>query len=94
MRYKEQWFVHCAMSNKWPMEFVCDPWHHDSVSGSWEFWALLMRPAAEGKKLFLWLEVLVLMDRSLLPKDIGWNSGVNSQINVELQVYRRITRRQ
>ena len=38
---------------------------YDSVSGSWEFWALLMRPAADGKKRFLWRVVLVLMDPSL-----------------------------
>src|SRR4029434_1242603 len=30
--------------------------------------ALLMRPAADGKKLHWWREVLVLMDRSLLPE--------------------------
>ncbi|KAK5620086.1 hypothetical protein CRENBAI_002373, partial [Crenichthys baileyi] len=30
--------------------------------------ALLMSLATSGKKLFLWREVLVLMDRSLLPE--------------------------
>ena len=45
----------------------------DSISGSWEFRALLMRPAADEKKLFLWREVLVLMYRSLLPEGSGWN---------------------
>lgn len=30
--------------------------------------ALLIRLVADGKKLFLWREVLVLMDRSLLPE--------------------------
>ena len=29
---------------------------------------MLMRPAADGKKLLWWREVLVLMDRSLLPE--------------------------
>jgi len=33
-----------------------------------------MRPPAEGKKLFLWHEVLVLMDRSLLPEGSGSKS--------------------
>ncbi len=36
--------------------------------------ALLMRPAAVGKKLFLCCEVLVLMDRSLLPEGSDSNS--------------------
>uniref|UniRef100_A0A3B4GFB5 Immunoglobulin V-set domain-containing protein n=1 Tax=Pundamilia nyererei TaxID=303518 RepID=A0A3B4GFB5_9CICH len=31
-------------------------------------WLLFMCPTAEGKKLFLWREVLVRMDRSLLPE--------------------------
>ena len=29
---------------------------------------MLRIPTAEGKKLFMWREVLVLMDRSLLPE--------------------------
>ncbi len=33
-----------------------------------------MRPAAVGKKLFLWREVLVLMDSSLLPEGSDSNS--------------------
>ena len=33
---------------------------------------LFMRPAAEGNKLFLWREVLVLMERSLLPEPYDW----------------------
>ena len=36
-----------------------------SVGGSR---VLLMRPTAIGKKLFLWRELLVLMDLSLLPE--------------------------
>lgn len=36
--------------------------------------ALLMRPAAVGKKLFLWHEVLVLMDHNLLPDGSGSRS--------------------
>ena len=32
------------------------------------FWVLLIRLTADGKKLFLWREVLVLMVRSLLPE--------------------------
>ncbi len=39
----------------------------DKSLGQWGFWALLMRPAAVRKKLFLWCEVLVLMDHNLLP---------------------------
>ena len=39
----------------------------------WESLALLKRPVADGKKLFLWCEVLVLMDRSLLPEGSSWN---------------------
>ena len=40
----------------------------EELCDSSEFWALLMRPAADGKKLFLWREVLVLLDGR------GWNS--------------------
>ena len=36
-----------------------------------QFGALLIRLLAEGKKLFLWREVLVMMDRSLLPEGSG-----------------------
>ena len=36
--------------------------------------ALFKRPVAEGKKLFRWREVLVLMERSLLPVGRGVNS--------------------
>ena len=32
-----------------------------------------MRPAVDGKKLFIWRKILVLMDRSLLPEVSGWN---------------------
>ena len=45
--------------------------------GCWEFRALLTRPSADGKKLLLWREVLVLMDRSLLPEGSGWNRRVH-----------------
>ena len=34
----------------------------------WWLWDLLRNPTEEGKKLFKWREVLVLMDRSLLPE--------------------------
>ena len=34
----------------------------------WWSWDLLRNPTEEGKKLFKWREVLVLMDRSLLPE--------------------------
>ena len=33
----------------------------------------MKRPAADGKKPFLWREVLVLMDRSFLPDGSSWN---------------------
>ena len=39
----------------------------------WESLVLLKRPVADGKKLFLWHEVLVRMDRSLLPEGSSWN---------------------
>ena len=38
------------------------------------FRALLIRLVAEGKKLFMWREVLVLMDLSLLPEGSGSKS--------------------
>ena len=34
----------------------------------------MKRPVADGNKLFLWREVLVLLDRSLLPEGSDWNS--------------------
>ena len=34
---------------------------------------MLKRPVEDGKKLFLWREVLVLMDRSLLPEGSSWH---------------------
>ena len=42
--------------------------------GQWGSRALLIRPTADGKKLFLCWEVLVLMDRSLLPEGSVSNS--------------------
>jgi len=43
----------------------------------WGSWVLLTRPVAVEKKLFLWREVLVLMDRNLLPegRDSEYMSG-------------------
>ena len=35
---------------------------------------MLMSPTADGKKLLRWCEVLVLMDRSLLPEGSGTRS--------------------
>ena len=45
---------------------MCRGWWGIGVSGG--SLVLFMRPAAEEKKLFLWRELLVLMDRSLLPE--------------------------
>jgi len=38
------------------------------AGNQWGSRVLLMRPVAMGKKLFLWREVLVLMDHKLLPE--------------------------
>ena len=38
------------------------------VKSQWGSGALVVRLTAEGKKLYLWHEVLVLMGRSLLPE--------------------------
>jgi len=42
--------------------------------GQWRNRALFMSPTADGKKLSVWREVLVLMDLSLLPEGRHSNS--------------------
>jgi len=66
-------FIYLNEINKNKIFFVqCALMH--SVSGvaevkcQWGGRVLLRRPVAEGKKLFRWREVLVLMERSLLPE--------------------------
>lgn len=48
----------------------------------WGDWVLLMRSTAEGKKLFLWCEVLVSMDRSLVPEDLDrWQTAADGLVS-------------
>ena len=69
------------MCSKQYFNIVCiNVMHIESTLCSWGGRALFKSPVAEGKKLFRWREVLVLMERSLLPERRGLNAAASGPL--------------